>query len=224
VKIALVGDIHGSALPLVQAAQQADVIVQLGDFGLDHEAAAGSAVPVYWIGGNREHFRLFSHMQQAEAPVQWADNCFYVPRGVVLELGKQRFLCLGGGDSVSRYNKGVDWSSRERITGFQISRALSVTGRVDAILSHTPPQSTISKHFDPAAMERDFKLPRWWTSPTACATEVIWQHFRQPPLFCSHMHQSVSDERGVRILDIGEIVVLDSDVPARESLSPQLPA
>jgi hypothetical protein len=218
VKIALVGDIHNSSAPLTVAAERADVIVQLGDFALENEAAGFSPIPIYWIDGNHERFHLFAPYQDAEAPVGWARNCWYVPRGAVLELGGLRFLCIGGADSVDKVRQGARWSPHEQITGPQICRALNAEGPIDAILSHTPPQSSINKHFDPAVRERAFKLPRWWTSPAACAIEVIWQHYGRPPLFCGHMHRSVTDERGIRMLKSGEIVVLESDVPVRESL------
>ena len=210
-KIALIGDIHGNPLPLLQAIPHADAVIQLGDFAVLPSGAVVSTVPIYWIDGNHEWFHLFAQYQDAEAPVEWAPNCFFVPRGAVLELGGNRFLCLGGADSVDKVRQGAGWSPHEQITGKQICRALSATGPIDAILSHTPPQSTIQKHFTSAVIEREFKLPSWWTSPAACAMEVIWQHHGRPPLYCGHMHERIIDERGVRILGIGETVILDRE-------------
>ena len=106
-RIALIGEIHGNPLPLIQAIPHADAVIQLGDFAVLPSGAVVSTVPIYWIDGNHEWFHLFAQYQDAESPVAWAPNCFFVPRGAVLELGSTRFLCMGGADSVDKVRQGA---------------------------------------------------------------------------------------------------------------------
>lgn len=213
--IALVGDIHGSARALTRVREQhrdVTAIIQLGDFHLPSRKVPALGVPLYWIDGNHEHWAWVKAHQNADAPVEFAENCWYVPRGYVLDLEATRFLCLGGADSVDKaYNR--SWSWAECLTGPQVVRALTAS-RVDVMLTHTPPQSTIVRHF-PSTELGQFGLSPNWISPAACAVEVIWQHHQRPPLYCGHMHRAV-DDREVTILDSDSIVPVSSPQLVKE--------
>jgi len=210
-KVALVGDIHGSAVVLDRALERADVVIQLGDWGVRPSHAPVSTKPIYFLDGNHERWRELKPLRDLEYPGEWVPGIKMLPRGYVLCLAGKRFLCMGGADSVDKayQQENNHWSEQEQITGMQVIRALENTGPIDYMLTHTPPQSTIVKHFDPKVLQNFFGLPLWWTSPSACAVEFLWERFGHPQLYCGHMHQSVTDERGVRVLNIGEILILD---------------
>lgn len=208
--ILLMGDIHGHPGAIADAVERSGqtitAVVQLGDFGLKRAECNRLAgdVPVYWIDGNHEYYADFAPLQSAETPVPWAENCYYVPRGVVLEVGGRRFLCLGGADSVDYQYRPTH--EAERITPQQLVRALQATGPFDAILTHTPPESVIRRHFPGSGLAM-FGLPATWISPAACAIEVLHNAHPDVPIRCGHMHRSITDG-ATRILDIGEWVLI----------------
>lgn len=207
--IALVGDIHGRANALRDAAAHVGVsaVVQLGDFHLKPSDVPNLGVPLYWIEGNHERWPLIGNIGHRVVR-EFAPMCYYVPRGVVLPLEGRRYLCAGGADSVDRaYQERFGaWSVCEQWTDSDVDACLAAE-RVDTILTHSPPQTTIDAHFDPLDLERYFGLPRTWRSPVAAHVESVWTRHGQPPLYCGHMHRAVTDG-SVRILGIDEVVLI----------------
>lgn len=211
--VALVGDIHGDPRPLVKAAAMQGVVavIQLGDFGLAPDAVPGLSVPLYWFEGNHERWRSVP----VSSEVPYAPWCYYMPRGTFVEIGGVRFLCAGGADSVDReyqMRHGV-WSDREQWSDEDEAEMVNAE-RADVILTHSPPQSAIAAHFDPNDLTRYFGLPNTWRSPVAHAVDRVWGAHGCPPLYCGHMHRSVTD-RAVRVLNIDEIVLLPVMHPER---------
>ncbi len=207
--VALVGDIHGDPKPLHRAAALPGVVavIQLGDFGLSRWDVPWLSVPLYFFEGNHEQWKSLPE-GEFEDIVPYAPGCSYVPRGTVLTLAGKRFLCAGGADSVDRAYQEREgyWNVREQWTPADEDKLLAATD-VDVILAHSPPNSVIQKHFDPMDLTRYFGLPSTWTSPVAIALDRVWAHHGTPPLYCGHMHRSVTDGP-CRLLGIDEVVVV----------------
>lgn len=217
--LAVVGDIHGEFWRLqdivrkIEQNKQITAIIQVGDFGyypdrLRMLRQCQFNIPVYWIDGNHEDFELFVHFTEI---TEVHDNCFYVPRGTVMELDGKTVGFMGGAGSIdkflrARYN--AHWSPLENITDEQFARMNDVAS-VDVLITHTPPQSVIDKNFDqsPDAFAF-FGAPPNWFDPNARLIESLWSRLNFPPMYCGHMHRRVSD-RSCRILDICEVDYID---------------
>jgi hypothetical protein len=209
--IALVGDIHGDPHWLRRIAEIPGVgaVIQLGDFYLPRHRVPQLPVPLFWIEGNHELWGTVPPVEPRTI-TETAPGCFHVGRGFVLHICGLRLLCGGGADSVDRayqmrYNA---WSEREQWSADD-EVAMCAASNVDAIITHSPPQSVIAAHFDPNDLTRYFGLPNTWVSPVAEAIERVWQHHGKPPLYCGHMHRAVIDG-SARILDIGEVILLSA--------------
>ncbi len=218
--IALVGDIHGSveALQAVRVAHpDVTAIVQVGDFGLRPQMVPDLGIPLYFMEGNHEHWPfLYPYQKIADmsrdagkklVPMEYAKNCWYVPRGCWLTLEGTRYFCAGGADSVDKawqVRQGV-WSPRESWTPEEAG-AILTGGTPDVFLFHGPPQGVIDRHFDPRVLTDFFGLPATWRSPVAEYIEQLCQMHPAVPVYCGHMHRSVTDGP-VRILAIGEVVL-----------------
>jgi hypothetical protein len=84
---------------------------------------------------------------------------------------------------------------------------LQGAGGVDLMVTHTPPDWMIRKHFSPDGL-RSFGIdPETWRDLSAEAVEQVWRELNEPPLVCGHMHRSVKDGK-CRILDINEVMVI----------------
>jgi predicted phosphodiesterase len=225
--LAFLGDIHGSAWALVRAAAQAReagavALIQVGDFGWSERMLGemrkllpyGLPLPVYAIDGNHEDYAWLNASGAEGRLSSWAfgnHHLTYVPRGVVLAIGDSFVAFLGGAESVDKAIRvksfgrhGGVWYPDERITPEQEAR-LDTLPRCDVLVTHTPPASTIAKHFDPADLWNYFGVdPRTWTDPSADAVERVWTRLGKPPLYCGHMHRHVEDD-GVTILNIDEL-------------------
>ncbi len=201
--IAFIGDVHRSfdRLAEVVAGLPAgvDVAIQVGDLGLHGEDLNPAkpripplARPVYFVTGNHDHEPSYRGIAK---PTEMAPNLIYVPRGTVLELDGRRIAFLGGGDSVidRAYRRDdVDWWPEERITAADIAR-LERAGRVDLLVSHTPPAFVYHAiGFSP--------------DPSALAVGQAWQILGRPPVICGHLHMTRTVGR-VRVLDALEVLI-----------------
>jgi predicted phosphodiesterase len=232
--IALLGDIHGVDRSLEGAVSQASaagasVVVQVGDFGVYPgylERLAGvaerSPIPIYFIDGNHEDFRMvaewWARLEAAHESVHHVvrDRLMYVRRGSVLEMDGRRIAFLGGAGSIDYLSRrpGVDWFAEEQIREMDLARlSRQAAGKaVDLLVTHAPPRRVVLKHFDTpperALMARAmFGAPPDWDDPSVDKVELAWQRLGFPPLWCGHMHVSLSDEN-VRLLDIDELALV----------------
>jgi hypothetical protein len=200
--IGFIGDVHRAFDRLAGAVAKfpanVDVAIQVGDLGLhsDDLDPTGPGLPplahtVYYVTGNHDHEPSYRGITR---PTEMAPNLVFVPRGTVLELDGRRIAFLGGGSSIidrAVRRRGVDWWPEEQVTLADVAR-FDGAGRVDFLVSHTPPAFVY--HF--------FRLP---PDPSALAVGQAWQILGRPQVVCGHMHQSREVGR-VRVL--GELEVL----------------
>jgi predicted phosphodiesterase len=147
--IGFIGDVHRSfdrlAGAVAKLPDNVDVAIRVGDLGLhaDDLDPTGSGLPlfarkVYYITGNHDHEPCYWGISR---PTEMAPNLVFVPRGTVLELDGRRIALLGGGSSIidrAVRRPGVDWWPEERVTLADVAR-FEGAGRVDLLVSHTPP-------------------------------------------------------------------------------------
>jgi hypothetical protein len=217
--LAIVGDIHGNFYKFRELVEKivsgpegskVTAIIQVGDFGyypnlIRQLETLSWPIPVYWVDGNHEQFSMFMHLEEV---TELHKNIFYVPRGTILNLDGRKIAFLGGAGSVDkeiRQSYGMDWSPMENIAPHEVLR-FGDESQVDMMITHCPPQSVIQRHFDPIHLVRYFNLPITWRDHNADIVEKVWEKFGKPQLYCGHMHRSVDDARGVRILNIEEVV------------------
>jgi UDP-2,3-diacylglucosamine pyrophosphatase LpxH len=218
--IALIGDLHGefSLLPkILKGIPSEAVIIQVGDFGywpgleLRYQAGAkavGHPFEILFIEGNHDHV--------VDVPYCRWPGAVYVPRGSVMELDGKRVLFMGGATSVDRKWRSKaplgphPWFEEEVVTEADVERALQNVrggGPIDLMVTHSPPNHTIRRHFSDDGL-RFFDIdPVTWRDPSAENVQWLWEQVGEPPLYCGHMHKSVLDGN-IRILDIMEVVVL----------------
>jgi hypothetical protein len=220
--IALLGDIHAGFDTLRRAEQEAvnlgaKALIQVGDFGwywkyLGELRQTKRLLPVYFIDGNHEnHEDLFSRVT-GDITEFWESNLFYVRRGSVLEIDGKRIAFLGGAASIDkayRLAHGIHWSAQELVTDADVERLKDV-GKVDLFVTHTPPQSVVTRNFETpegiAFKVGAFGVPPDWSDPSAAKVETAWNYVGLPPLVCGHFHKSVIDGK-VTILNIAEFAI-----------------
>jgi len=216
--LAIIGDLHGQFYMLDQMLpdireKNVSAIIQVGDFGYYPNTIKNLEkhtfdIPFYWIDGNHEHFELFIHHTEV---TEVHPNCFYVPRGTVMNLDKFKIGFMGGAGSIDknlRIHRGLDWSELENITDEQFARMDNVD-EVDILITHTPPQSVIDNNFDNSPyVLKQFGAAADWFDPNAHRIDALWARLNYPDLYCGHMHRSVID-RSCRILNINEVVYID---------------
>jgi len=131
-----VGDIHGrvdDVAAIDRAAIEAgvDIVVQVGDFGIrwtkncpivkyfDKRARQGRPGPIwYTCGGNHDNWDKWFELQEAQSAnktVKLAPACFYIVRGMTIELGGKKHLFFGGAESTDRLMRieGTSWWADE---------------------------------------------------------------------------------------------------------------
>lgn len=205
------GDLHGEFGHLRETADVA-AHVQVGDFGFYPDAMRAwkpLGAPVYFCRGNHEWHPDLDY-RGSTAPVEVAEGLWYVPSGVVVSVGGVRVGFCGGAGSIdyAYRTKGKSWHPELEVTRPEEVDAL-LSREVDIIVTHTPPQSIIDRHF-PGPKPNFGQSPDWF-DPSALEVERLLGMSRDH-WFCGHMHRKVYDAAtNLRILDIGESV----DVPCR---------
>jgi Icc-related predicted phosphoesterase len=216
--LAILGDIHGDFYMLQQKVDQAiakgaSALIQVGDFGyykhlLDRLWKCELDIPVYWIDGNHEEHE---HLQGITDILEIHNNCFFVPRGKILELDNRVIAFMGGAASIDkgiRLRKKLHWTHLENIMQSDLDNLLNnlklFDNKVDMMISHVPPQGVISRNFTKNVF-KFFGVPNDWKDENADIIESIWNNLGKPQLYCGHMHISVSDGN-CQILDINEVI------------------
>lgn len=219
--LALIGDIHGNfpVLARLVAGLPDDVIpIQVGDFGYWpqlRQSYVPPKHPVHWINGNHDHV--------VDAPHCDWPNAIFVPRGEVRVLAGYKVLFVGGSTSVDglwRVRAGLNyqmahvpvnaWFHEEEVLQSEdVERAIANVAKacgVDLMVTHTPPDWMIRKHFGPEGL-RSFGIdPKTWRDRSAERVELLWRTLGEPPLFSGHMHESVTDGN-CRILAENEVCI-----------------
>lgn len=215
--LAIVGDIHGEfdvfAAMIAQIPARAPVL-QVGDFGWWPELRsewdrAKVSRPVWFLDGNHDHVPKLLAGENDWPCAQ------YVSRGTVLELDGRCVLCLGGALSVDRAwreenSEQHGWFAAEIPSEANVEAALTAAeraGRIDLMVTHTPPDWMIRKHFSPSGLRSFGHDPATWRDLAAERVERVWRAVGEPPLFCGHMHRPTVNQR-CRILGIHEIAVV----------------
>lgn len=154
-RIAFIGDLHmnarWSAHAIRHAAtQDADVIVQLGDFGYTYDAAfmktveqalTDTGLHLLFIDGNHECFpTLLRYRVHDNGLRKLTDHIWHLPRGLRWTWAGTRFLALGGAYSVDRPYRvpGASWWRDETITNEQAAGVIA-DGTADVLISHDCP-------------------------------------------------------------------------------------
>jgi Icc-related predicted phosphoesterase len=214
--IIYLGDIHGEMGVfdrLRPALAPDDVIIQVGDFGIDpltaiewDEAYGGTyPCPVYFIDGNHENFDVIEMWSKDEV-TEIAKGLFYIPRGMVLNIKGQRIGFLGGGPSIDKYWRivGRSWWPQELITPNDVTKLVCNVGNepLDVLVTHVAPLNLNVKHFGKLCLE-EWELPANWVDNCSMVVETLVDSLKPKLHVCGHMHRSVRD--GVtKILDINE--------------------
>lgn len=212
--IKFMGDIHGNYGIIRQYASYTELnisaIIQVGDFGFYPQSidfwSSALPFPVYWIDGNHEHFGMLAPYMNADGPVEIKPGLFYVPRGTVMDIGGYKMGFMGGAASIDRYYRqaGRDWFPEEIVKGSDIDKLMAYDGELDYLVTHTPGQVMVDKHFDRGILE-DFGLPITWKDPSQAWIDVLKNKFASAQIICGHMHRSIYDEsERTRILDINQ--------------------
>jgi len=169
VRVLLAGDWHGNrewAASCFSAAAGcgADVMLQLGDFGLwpgredewlDHVdvLAGASGVPFVWIDGNHENHAALRRWRAVgpagDGLVPMRRHVSWAPRGTRWAWAGVRFGALGGAVSIDRFLRrpGVNWWSEEVPTQADVDRLGD--DRLDVLVSHAAPSTG---HVPPARL------------------------------------------------------------------------
>lgn len=214
-RILVAGDWHGNrawaeTCFAVAAAEGADAVLQLGDFGLwpgredawlDHvdDQARQAGTELVWIDGNHEdHDRLDEWRGKADEHglVGMRDRVRWASRGARWEWSGVRFGALGGAVSIDRFLRrpGVNWWAQEAPAPSDADRLGSAP--LDVLVTHAAPTT-------PAFSHRRLPLPRRIIEDALAARAVIDQAVAQTgPRLVLHGHyhvrlHSVTDGRTV---------------------------
>lgn len=217
--ITLLGDIHGDYNILAKAIAKAEewgstALIQLGDFGLfagneqKFYQVCQSKIPVYFIDGNHDHCTRWMNFDSV-GKVFGNANLYYVPRGSVLEIDNRTIAFMGGAASIDkkwRLKDGHFWDENEEVTQENIDTLLKNADgkKIDMFLTHCPPNSLITEHFDPMK-KLWFGVGLDWHDPSQTFIEEAWHKLGTPEIYSGHMHRHVETSVAT-ILDINQIM------------------
>ncbi len=215
--IIYLGDIHGRLdvfHKLRSVVTDQDIIIQVGDFGIDtgdilrgwnRVFGINFPCPVYFIDGNHENFDTIDAWGKNEV-TEVANGLFYIPRGMVMKINGQRMGFLGGGPSIDKYWRveGQSWWPQELITDEDVDRLLINAGSepLDVLVTHAAPTEVNLRHFGRLDL-REWYLPNGWQDYCSAKVEFVIEFLKPKLHVCGHMHRSIRD--GVtKIVDINE--------------------
>ena len=225
-RICFAGDWHGSTSAGVEAIKyaskhQAEVIIQLGDFGfwgdersyryikkLNNEAKR-EKIKILWIDGNHENFNKLNNIPISEVTGlrHFGDHIFHLPRNYRWSWGGLTFHSLGGGTSLDRLNRtlNINWFEEEAISDSEAEDAKSL-GYADILLTHDCPDGV-----DIPGIDRLTSLRRW---PEITLREA-WRHRERlaeiashiTPRYIFHGHFHIPYQSRFNFTDIYETVI-----------------
>ena len=227
------GDIHGDLHILEDARRKTTgPLIQVGDFGFSPRTLAwlrGQSFdhPTYLMEGNHEVHALVPFESPGFHNI--APNCWIVGRGTVADIDGIRVGFMGGAcsiDKAARLSHGAHWSADEVVTDEQVDALIAsviASGPVELLVTHTPPESLIVRHFDRMDKVRYFGVsPDWVGAGSSLRVDRLWDALGRPPLVCGHMHRTVAGD-GYRMLDINELYQFDPAAARGGSGGPNRP-
>ncbi|MEZ0367328.1 metallophosphatase [Mycobacterium sp. pUA109] len=154
-RVAIAGDWHadtwyGVAAIEHAAKRDADVLIQLGDFGYNFtdkyldsldEALHRHGLTLGFVDGNHENFdRLLGWPVGDDGLRHLRERIVHLPRGFRWRWGTTRCLAVGGAYSIDRFLRipGRSWWAQESLTPEQ-ARAVMAQGRADVMFCHDCP-------------------------------------------------------------------------------------
>lgn len=218
--ITILGDIHGDYKVLAKAIAKAEewgsvALIQLGDFGLFpgnekhfYEVTKDAKIPVYFVDGNHDDCTRWMNFDGV-GKVFGNANLYYVPRGTVMEIDNRTVAFMGGAASIDkkwRLRDGAHWDKNEEVTQEQVDILLknAEDKKIDIFITHCPPNSLITEHFDPMN-KLFFDVGLDWHDPSQTFIEDAWHKIGTPEIYSGHMHRHV-ETAVATILDINQIM------------------
>lgn len=226
-RIALAGDWHMNgrwAQKAIRyaAAQGADTVVHLGDFGYIFDQSYLQVVDwtlhetgltLAFVDGNHEDFpRLLAYPLNEDGTRRLTERITHLPRGHRWEWAGVRLLAMGGAHSVDRPYRvpGVSWWPEETITSRQ-AYAAAEGGFADVLIAHDCPAGVLVPGIDdrsepapfpPAEIERSDEHRK--------LLRVLVEHVQPSVIWHGHYHV---DYRTVADFGYGPVMVngLDCD-------------
>lgn len=197
------GDTHGNFEAFYQCLEATPLeipVIHLGDFGLWPSIQMPVFPrPFYWIAGNHEYWPYLEGIKQPRTlPEYNLPDATYCPTGTILEFGRVRVGCIGGGDSIDRASRRpfIDWFDEERVV-YDRCWPLIDNGPVDILVTHEPPAWVHGC--------LGLQIPEWCRS--AHAVERVWLDLGRPTTVSGHLHPTkverfVKDCRSVFVVPI----------------------
>lgn len=233
-RILLAGDTHGCIPQIDYLLDMADqqgcsAILQLGDFGyLEHiqdgvdflDGVAilikNSGIPIYWIDGNHDYAEWLLEMYDPEpdGTYEVRQGLFYLPRGYSWVWGDERWLALGGGNSVNKdrliavgEQEGFDlWWASEAITDADVERCLRQP-QADVLVSHDAPESAdVQLQFSRKGWV-GFDVPPSFVENRQRVQRVV-DHHRPTTVYHGHLHirynHTPAEDKGLLIVGLAQ--------------------
>jgi hypothetical protein len=138
-----------------------------------------------WCPGNHEDFE---DLKKYDDITEVLPNCFYMPRGSVMELpDKRRVLFIGGAYSIDRerrYHRSENFGWFEEETISQKDLEELPDEKIDIVISHTAPLVFKSVDYHKAFYNKKFP-----EDPSRKALDFIYEKYKPSLWFFGHMHR-----------------------------------
>lgn len=142
-------------------------VIIAGDFGYwpyDNEAKntmfclnnllKDKDIKFYFVDGNHEDYNELLKLNQYEiSEIPYCNNCFYIPRGCIVEIDDRNILGFGGAISIDREYRiaGKTWFKEEAITDEQIDDFVLnfrlKQKKIDIMVSHDAPLNLLTDDY-----------------------------------------------------------------------------
>ena len=158
-RVLVVGDLYcntGAVFQVIEhaARMQADLILQVGDFGFWPRTESGRkflrktearlalrGLDLWWVDGNHDDLvALRSRPIEADGRRRVSEHVWHLPRGHRWVWEDTVWVAAGGAVSVDRYGRteGVSWFRDEELTDAEVDLIIA-GGTADVVVSHDAP-------------------------------------------------------------------------------------
>jgi len=215
--ITFLGDVHGDWGSLHRAIDQnpdTDVFIQVGDFGImpkigSFPKSKGFKKPVLFADGNHEDHDLLAK-RVAKGNLEFARNCWYIPRASRLDFNGFTINCIGGAVSIDKYHRteGKSWWKEEVPSYDEFDRFANLEA-CDAIVTHDAPHSigrlVMSHHSEQDAVSGvldsiwqmlDYQPSYWFFGHHHKPFDKVIKGTRFICLPCTHRHNGQQENYG----------------------------